>query len=241
MLVEDCLQLLFLPEWPSSELLISILVTYLMQIVREDKISVNAFVLSLELLGKIGMSFLVFKKKEIEFIDVNQNITLQSLEKLIKSINPVMEKIDGQKAEYDSFAHYAYAYLFTLYGSIIFNLPTNDAIKLATLAEEKRLLRIGFENRWPRNGSDDNVGVGQMYFNFLLSRPCSHYYDSILSSVLLILDHPKIQIRTRALKVVSQFLDQNSAIFSFKKVQASLSERIVDPAISVREVAVDIV
>lgn len=247
--MEDFLNVLPNPEWPAAELLLYTLSTSLTSMLETDKDGVMATTMALELLGTIISKLWHFKKSEDKLIDLSPTMSVDAFRNFSDSVHYVLLYLQNIAAK-DTTVSSSYRYFLTLYASILSSLlETTEEGELRTQII-KRLDDIivnGKEGSWLDYGKDEVHSIDpkthalKAYDIFLHSRSLSRYYDRILTSILRSLNHSKINMRTKSLRVVSQLLAQNADIFSLPPVQKSLSERLIDSSSQVRDAAVDIV
>ena len=66
-------------------------------------------------------------------------------------------------------------------------------------------------------------------------------FDSFLSKILHALDQPSSPLRSRALRTLNQIIKVDTSLLALDFVRNAVEQRILDPAASVRESAIDLV
>lgn len=250
---EDFAKLIFSPEWPAAELLFSTLAMSLMNLLDNDKEGVAASTMALELLGNIESKLWGFKKHEDRIVELALNMSVLSFHGYSDIASHILYYIQSLIPK-DPSALNAYQYFLSLFTSILGSIwngtkEDDDAQELHEAVSKviDQILANGKEGTWIDTSSVIDVAqtpraaAEEKYMRFLYSRNLVQLYDRILSSILRSLNHSKINIRTKSLRVVSNLLAQSPDIFSMPQVQKSLSERIFDTSPQVRDAAVDIV
>lgn len=254
--MEDFLSVLPNPEWPAAELLLFTLAASLTNILDSDKDGVNVSTMALELLGSIISKLWHFKESEDKLIDLSPTMSIITFTQFTDSAHSVLLYLQSLTSK-DSTVVSSYRYFLTLYVSILSSLweVATDESELNSEIVKKldEVIVNGKEGSWLDYGKDESTyatGSSETspktlaysaYDTFLYSRSLSRYYDRILNSILRSLNHSKINMRTKSLRIVSQLLAQSPDIFSLSQVQKSLSERLIDSSSQVRDAAVDIV
>lgn len=249
MFMEDFLNVLPNPEWPAAELLMFTFAASLTTLLDNDKDGVNVSTMALELLGIIISKLWHFKEQEDKLIDLSADMSVITLGTFTDSAHSVLLYLQTLTSK-DSAMQSSYRYFLTLYASILSSLEevADGEVKGDVIKKLDEIILNGKEGSWLDYGKDEAHSDGgpkavafSSYDTFLFSRSLSRYYDRILNSILRSLNHSKINMRTKSLRIVSQLLAQSPDIFSLSQVQKSLSERLIDNSSQVRDAAVDIV
>lgn len=248
MFMEDFLNVLPNPEWPAAELLMFTFAASLTTLLDNDKDGVNVSTMALELLGTIISKLWHFKEQEDKLIDLAPDMSVITLSTFTDSAHSVLLYLQTLTSK-DSAMQSSYRYFLTLYASILSSLEevADGDLKGDVIKKLDEIILNGKEGSWLDYGNEAHSDNGpkavafSAYDTFLFSRSLSRYYDRILNSILRSLNHSKINIRTKSLRIVSQLLAQSPDIFSLSQVQKSLSERLIDNSSQVRDAAVDIV
>lgn len=250
---EDFGKLLKSPEWPAAELFLTTLSMALITILEGDKDGVTASTMALELLGNIQLILRPFKENEKQpHIELALNMDLSDFEKFSTICSGILYYLQSLINK-DPTLTTSYQYFISVFGSILSSLWNGTKNEEEHQLHESvskcidHILTNGKEGTWIDYSPvidatcDSSTLVEQSYEQFLHSRNLVSIYDRILNSILKSLDHPKINIRTKSLRVVASLLDHAPDIFSMPQVQKSLSDRIVDVSAQVRDASVDIV
>lgn len=243
--MEDFLSVLHNPEWPAAEVLMFTLAASLTTLLDNDKDGVMVSTLALELLGTIIGKLWHFKEHEDKLIDLSGSMSVITFDQFTSAASSVLLYLQSLTIK-DSTMLSSYRYYLTLYTSILSSLAevAEGDLKLEVAKKLDEIIINGKEGSWLDYGKEDGSLrdlAFAAYDNFLYARSLSRYYDRILASILRPLNHSKINMRTKSLRIVSQLLAQSPDIFSLPSVQKSLSERLIDQSSQVRDAAVDIV
>lgn len=249
-LTEDMSKLLFNPEWPAAELLLSTLASLFMRILEDDKEGVMASTMAIEVLGNIEAKLYYFHKHQDEIIELALNMPMLSFGEYTDIAGKVLFHLQSMVTK-DTGALNAYRYLICLFTSIISSLwygtegeDGDQELHQAVTVYLDTILTNGKEGFWQDSGSVidiTNTPLNENYRRFLFSRNLVQLYDRVLNSILGSLNHSKINIRTKALRTISNLLEQSPDIFSLPQIQNSLNQRIFDPSSQVRDATVDII
>jgi cohesin loading factor subunit SCC2 len=227
--MEDFLNLMYFPEWSAAELIISCFVARFIAVLESEQSSLNAQILSLESLGLIMSRLLRVAQSHSRIVVDMSTLEEKRIIEYIASFDQIYDYLAGSGSEMDQLSG---NYLLCSFTSVLLYLKRSDHFNELI---EKELEK----DRSERHG--DGRDVDSAYFELLLHRPISRYYDRILSIILGALDHSKVNLRSKALKLVSSLLDEDEDIFSVASVQMSLSNGLVDSSPLVRDAAVEVV
>lgn len=247
--MEDFSVVLPNPEWPAAELVMSTLAASLTTLLDNDKDGVQVSTMALELLGSIIAKLWHFKESEDKMIDLSANTSIITFNEFTDSAHTVLLYLQNLTGK-DITMQISYRYFLTLYASILSQLSeaAEGELKSEVIKKLDEIIVNGKEGSWLDYGKDElhadmspKEHALEAYDRFLYSRSLSRYYGRILTAILRSLNHSKINMRTKSLRIVAQLLAQNPEIFSLPQVQTSLSERLIDNSSQVRDAAVDIV
>ncbi|KTW27327.1 hypothetical protein T552_02311 [Pneumocystis carinii B80] len=266
-LIEDLLLVLPLPSWPSSELLLKLIVTKLLNYLDNDKESSHIKGLSLDFLGIIASKIRLFFKNSIDFSNylsksdvLPSSISsilqtgifffekLDDLKDLFKLHLLIMESLDLKNIE-ESKDKNIIQYLWLRWIYFIRSLKQKYTLNNSAVSDDYaseilklciRILLIWFNS----DNSENDSLTDQTYRLYLLNLSIYSIYqlfDAILSRILRCLDSNQISIRTKALRSLGLIVNNDSSILSNTGVRQHVAARIADISSQVRDIAIDLV
>lgn len=226
--IEDFLNVLFLPEWSAAELIITCFIARFITILESEQSILNSQILALENLGLIIRRLLPIARHRSKVTNDMSTLSDSEFNEWVTSFNQVYYYLFSSGSEMDQLSG---NYLLCSYSSVLSLLKKSNYFENIINRELGR-------NQSERNGDGRNENIA--YFELLLYKPISRYYERVLRIILDSLDHSKVNLRSKALKLVSSLLDEDEEIFSVNSVQTSLSNGLIDSSPLVRDSAVEI-
>lgn len=233
LLLQDLLNVVSLPEWSSSELLLFEITKTLIFISENQPSTIETFLL--EMIGLIGSTMIqLMGKSEIV------SVTSVSLTEQYSNVYNFLNLFRGTFFHYNS----ADFFISRWVDNLISEASAGNTQSFICL---QRVLTGYYQGKL--NGLfqklDGDIpslqeSTNLSYNPILLQSDFIKLYQSFLNQLLKSVDHPKIKSRSRALKNLAQLINKDDRLLSIPQVRQSLSSRINDPSPLVKSAVLDI-
>ncbi|KAG4305497.1 hypothetical protein PORY_001053 [Pneumocystis oryctolagi] len=263
--IEDLLLVLPLPSWPSSELLLRLIITKLLNYMDNDKECSQTKGLSLDLLGNIASKIRFFSQSSVQFINSlskndmlykfsvlqTGNFSFEKLEDLKNAFQLhllILESFkfqNNEESKDDNMIRYSWLRWICFIKSLKQKYKTqNNSIVSDSYAYEILKLVYFVDISSQKICNEKNPFFDRIFQLYLINLSIYSLYqlfDSILSRILRSLDNNQISIRTKALRSLGLIVNNDSSILSNVGVRQHVAARIADVSSQVRDVAIDLV
>lgn len=252
--LEDLSTMLILPEWPGVEIIVSSIMKLFLRIVQKDEAASPVESFCFEMAGKIGRKLLEVRMMNQNIAPLSLKSTPEEFENLHSWVIDTLQYVkllSYRSKEY----HSAFKFLLLKYSdqmSQIMNQKEeyNDEHEIDTRSTKHAMKGIIID--LIRLASEDSIQFSQAvssdkdslsinsYVSILLSDNLIPIYDSFINTILQNLNSSKVKIKTRAVRILSALVEQNSNLLLTSTIQKSICKSFLDPSALVRDAVIDL-
>ncbi|KAG5437155.1 hypothetical protein PCANB_001131 [Pneumocystis canis] len=263
--IEDLLLVLPLPSWPSSELLLRLIITKLLNYMDNDKEYSQIKGISLDFLGNIASKIRLFSLNSIQFANtLSNNDVFHHFSSILQIGNFSFEKLEDLKNVFqlhllilgffkfqsseESKDHnmIQYSWLRWIYFIRSLKQKHNSQNNL-TISDDycSEILKLVYLVDISKNKISErdflSDEISQLYLLSLFIYPLYQLFDPILSRILRSLDNNQVSIRAKALRSLGLIVNNDPSVLSNVGVRQHVAVRIADISSQVRDIAIDLV
>lgn len=263
--LEDLLSMLTLPEWPAAGILLTSLLRAFLFAVNSGNSSNFLESYLMEMAGKIGVKILALQKSTNSMLSITSDSTKSDLLEVQRLMNETLGYLNFQSTKSNDFLQSSkilacrYVELFKdrmdLSSSkrrihLAFlqsgkdekqtDREVNDFIFEASVHLFQAIKDGGMKSNHFQT-SDQDLRSRNCYTSLVIIQDLNSVYDSFLDTLIKSMNSNKIKTKTRAVRVLSSLVGENTEILSMPKVQESVSRVLVDSSPLARDAAIDLI
>ena len=259
LLLEDLLNIINLPEWAASELIVTAISKAMLITIQNQSCSSLVETYFLEMLGLVGQKILHLQNIKKCSFNVSSTSTQDDVSFLKTSFEDVLEYMKSisnrNKNLSSSLSFLSLEYICFLEPLFVQENPItgiglsedgtttfNAAIPAIDICKNVADCILGgivqFHNNPSHNSDHTSITT---HTGILLFEGLSSLYDAIVNLVVKSLESTKIKTKTKAIKILSTLIEIDSDLLISSRVQDSISNRLLDGSPLVRDAVIDLI
>lgn len=265
LLIEDLLSMLVLPEWPAAGILLMSLLRAFLYAVQSGNTSTILEPFLLEVGGSIAVKILRLQNSSKTTILLNSETTTGKIGELKLLMDETLRYLSFQSLRSQDFVQ-AFNILAAKYVVLLKHqidaVESKSVVHFAVLDSDKersqrakeitafiseailpllQAIKDGGVKINQALGSDQTLHSRNAYISVALAEGLSPVYDSFLAVLIETMNSTRVKTKTKAVRVLSSLVDQETELLSTPRIQESISRVLVDSSPSARDAAIDLI
>ncbi|KAK6200919.1 sister chromatid cohesion C-terminus-domain-containing protein [Scheffersomyces amazonensis] len=238
-LIEDVLNVIELPEWSMSTLLLSGIAVTLMNTIQKVEIS-DTFMLDILGLMIHKISQLKSSSRTVPLIRLDPHSSTNDITIFENQCGTILNYVN-HKDIFDK--HTLVSFLSKKLINYLIPLYKSDDTK------EKESLKRAIDNLigFPKlmsevvDAAKTNANHNHEYTNIIVTYDMTLMYDNMLTILVRALEGSRIKAKSRAIRILSTVIETDASVLIIPKVQTAISNRLTDGSASVRDAVIDLI